>query len=266
MTTENFFLRALGVSVFVVAFLIVFRPFSLTLETIAQVTIYLGLGAVMLTILALNHYVVFPLISGWKLSKGHTTLVSNLVRFWFLLSMMLGIYFYLSAFLEKPPEQLMNWSLLVKIGLVGSIPFALMALIRKQRTLKRQLYELRACPRGSDTAIVMQSANGKDQLRLDRGDVLFVRAEDNYVAIAHRTRHRVEEALLRGTLSTFEDLLADKGFVRCHRSYLINLSAIRRLRRRAGTSVAVLKAGNLSIPVSRSCMPVLRRALERNVV
>lgn len=266
MTSENFFFRAVGVSVFVVVFLFVFRPFSLTLETTEQVTIYLGLGAVMLTILTLNHYFVFPLITGWKSGAGHTRLVPNVVRFWFLLSMMLGVYFYLAAFLEKPPEQFMNWSLFVKIGLVGSIPFALMALISQQSTLKRQLYEVTESHGASDASIVLQSANGKDQLRLDPNDVLFVRAEDNYVAIAHRSHDRVEEALLRATLSTFENLLADKGFVRCHRSYLINISAIRRLRRRAGTSVAELRAENLSIPVSRSCVPVLRRALKQSVL
>jgi DNA-binding LytR/AlgR family response regulator len=54
----------------------------------------------------------------------------------------------------------------------------------------------------------------------------YVRAEENYVQLVWILDGKCQRRLLRATLSEFESQLKDHGVVRCHRSYLVALSAV----------------------------------------
>jgi two-component system LytT family response regulator len=79
-------------------------------------------------------------------------------------------------------------------------------------------------------------------------DILYLEAADDYVKI-----HTKESAFLKNkTMSYFEETL-DKGmFVRCHRSYIINVQEVTRIDPNEKDShIALLKSG-IKIPVSRN--------------
>lgn len=75
---------------------------------------------------------------------------------------------------------------------------------------------------------------------LPAGDIIFVEAAGNYVEF-----HTADRAhLVRGTLATWQARLVPRGFVRAHRSRLINRARIRALRpTRAGDVEIVLDTG-----------------------
>src|SRR5215469_7323143 len=57
---------------------------------------------------------------------------------------------------------------------------------------------------------------------LDLADILAVQAEGNYVSL----RHRANPYLLRESLSSMAEKLKPYGFIRIHRSVIVNISAV----------------------------------------
>lgn len=79
-------------------------------------------------------------------------------------------------------------------------------------------------------------------------DILYLEAADDYVKI-----HTKEGAFLKNkTMSYFEETLDRSLFVRCHRSYIINIQEVTRIDQNEKDShIALLKSG-IKIPVSRN--------------
>ncbi|MFT3979170.1 MAG: LytTR family transcriptional regulator DNA-binding domain-containing protein [Ferruginibacter sp.] len=88
-------------------------------------------------------------------------------------------------------------------------------------------------------------------------DVFFLEAADEYVKI-----HTAEGYFLKKkTMNFFEQSLPSQQFVRCHRSYIVNISQITRIEPyEKDNYVAVLRSG-AQVPVSRNGYIKLREVL-----
>ncbi len=84
--------------------------------------------------------------------------------------------------------------------------------------------------------------DGLGHVRVAYEDVLYAKADDNYTHLYTSDKRYVLSATLKKT----EEQLASYGFVRCHRSYLVNIKKIERL---GGNFVQI---GKDEIPVSES--------------
>ncbi len=115
--------------------------------------------------------------------------------------------------------------------------------------------------------LLKSTANPKGNCLLvkDRDRVLVLRPHeiDWVEADADYVRLHVgqESHLIRSTLTSMEERLASEGFVRIHRSRLVNLDRIKELRSLfQGESVVVLKSG-LKIGASQDCFKLLQESL-----
>ena len=63
-------------------------------------------------------------------------------------------------------------------------------------------------------------------LFLDLAEILAIQAEGNYVSL----RHRHNPYLVRESLSSMADKLRPFGFIRIHRSVLVNVSAVEQIK------------------------------------
>jgi two-component system LytT family response regulator len=63
-------------------------------------------------------------------------------------------------------------------------------------------------------------------LLLDVADILAVQAEGNYVSLRHRTNPH----LVRESLSSMAEKLGPYGFIRIHRSVIVNISAVEEIQ------------------------------------
>ena len=116
-------------------------------------------------------------------------------------------------------------------------------------TMKRLTKHLRGETRGDDggkgRAIVVTTARGT--LVVPLREIDWIEAADNYARIWTGGR----SYLLRQSLGTLEERIAERGFVRAHRKALVRVEAVQRLTTTdAGECVAILSSGT-RIPVSR---------------
>lgn len=94
---------------------------------------------------------------------------------------------------------------------------------------------------------------------VDVAEVLYVKGADNYVELVRQDGSR---ALHDGTMTGLEHRLAGE-FCRIHRSYLVRVSAIRRLHVRAGSRCRAELANGERLPVGRTRSRELWRTLFR---
>ncbi len=118
-----------------------------------------------------------------------------------------------------------------------------------------QLLETAAQVPGQNQRIVVK--NGSKIKIIPIQEAHFLEAADDYVKI-----HTPEGAFLKSkTMSYFERVLDAQLFVRCHRSYMVNVQHIMRIDPYEKEShVAVLKSG-AKVPVSKTGYPRLRTVL-----
>lgn len=94
----------------------------------------------------------------------------------------------------------------------------------------------------SEYKLILQTQEG--ELRLKIKDIIRIEGERNYSYIYLRNNSK---KLVTKTLAALEELLSDKGFFRCHKSFIVNASHIIA----QPNSFTLLLSGNIEVPVSR---------------
>lgn len=94
------------------------------------------------------------------------------------------------------------------------------------------------------TRISLPIKNGYKILELDK--ILYLEASNNY-CILHLSNG--DEFIISKTLKEYNDILEDNGFIRVHKSFLVNKNAVLGYNRNEGMSIE-LKNGK-ELPVSR---------------
>lgn len=91
-------------------------------------------------------------------------------------------------------------------------------------------------------------------VKLPLDEILYFEAEGNYIRLFTNTG----EYRLRDTLSAIENALSDSGFVRIHKGFLVNQTAVRKL-----TSEEVDLGNGIRLPIGRTYSEEARRRLMR---
>lgn len=87
--------------------------------------------------------------------------------------------------------------------------------------------------------------NGFEVLQME--DILYCQAEDNYTRIYMQDTRK----LVSKTLKYFEDILSGNGFARVHKSYLVNVNAIKEYHKGKGGSVVLSNGKQILVSPSR---------------
>ena len=111
--------------------------------------------------------------------------------------------------------------------------------------------------------LVLVAENEKDTLQLDRADLLAIESSDNYCTVFYRKNGVLGKELVRSSLSRLENQLGTgTPFVRCHRSYVVNLDRVERVSGNAQGYKLHLLAGQLVVPVARKYNDTLVASLK----
>lgn len=134
---------------------------------------------------------------------------------------------------------------------------------RLQRSVTRIVEAMKAA--GASAADAAAPASGPEMIAVTLGgttrmirrdDVRYVQAQGDYA------RLHTDEAsyLVRVPMADLERQWADAAFVRVHRSYLVSLAHVTRVR--LGADRPTISVGPVELPVSRRLLPTLRDRLE----
>jgi NO-binding membrane sensor protein with MHYT domain len=114
-----------------------------------------------------------------------------------------------------------------------------------------------AAPRGETPLRIPHEREGRT-LFIDPATVSALRAEGHYTVILRGS----ETLFCPWSITEAEERLSPAGFLRVHRSYLLNPARVARFERLKDTGLCLIDGdGNLKIPVSRNRLPDLRAAL-----
>lgn len=119
---------------------------------------------------------------------------------------------------------------------------------RLLESLDRAFYNIESLKEAQPSAelITVKTSKGEKKLRL--GDILYIRAMADYVRI-----HTESERLtVHSSLNSMEDKLSSFGFIRCHRSFLVNLRKISLM------TYGKLEINKIQIPISRKYQKIVR--------
>ena len=101
--------------------------------------------------------------------------------------------------------------------------------------------------------ILFTDDKGTLRLSVRYQDLLYIESDDNYVTIHYVTGNQVKKFLIRNTLKKIEEELSDTPVTRCHRSYLVNFSRVKVMRRERDNIFLELDATGVDdLPVSKS--------------
>ncbi|PZX49370.1 LytR/AlgR family response regulator transcription factor [Algoriphagus chordae] len=96
---------------------------------------------------------------------------------------------------------------------------------------------------------------GNKKFSLKSSNVLFIEAADNYSTIHYLDNGSVKKEMIRNSLKSLSEQLADLPIKRCHRSYLVNVEKIKIAKKSAGKLSLHLENTESVIPVSRNFAP-----------
>lgn len=108
-------------------------------------------------------------------------------------------------------------------------------------------------------SISFVSETGIESLTLLIAELVFVQSADNYVEIAYSEDVNIKKKLIRNTLKNVEIQLKQySNFIRCHRTYIVNIHYIEKLHRDFSSHWITIKGYPEKIPVSRQYLQKLR--------
>ncbi len=100
-------------------------------------------------------------------------------------------------------------------------------------------------------SIVLTGENKNEVLRMEKEDLFFIRAVENYVEICFMDKSRkVSSRTFRQTLSNVCEQLP--FLEKCHRSYLVNISTVKEITGNSQAAKISFSVGEKEIPLSKT--------------
>lgn len=145
---------------------------------------------------------------------------------------------------------------IVNTALVILLPYGALTLYFAWMDSKKRLAKLEngeTIDNDKPKSISFKDEKGVLRLSVFTDNILYIESSDNYVIVHYENLGKHKKYLLRNTLKNIELYLEKSTVVRCHRSYLVNFSRVKVLRRTKEGLVLELDAENIpELPVSKS--------------
>ena len=125
----------------------------------------------------------------------------------------------------------------------------------RYRNLEDQIHQLIIANDKSETRhqlLTFRGQGNKEQIILSISDFLYGKAQDNYVALYFLEGEKIRKVLLRSTLCRLVESIGHRSIVRCHRSYMVNLTRVRAIKHTDRHMNLSLDTSHYQIPISKS--------------
>lgn len=266
---------ALLISVFVVAFLGFFQPFDLhQVRGSVKMWFILGYGIVNFVVIMINMLLLpylFPSLFDEKKWKVYKEL---LFLSWMLFTIGLGNFLYTKILFNYPDDILMGFlSFQLYTLAVGIFPVIISIVLNYNHQLRKNL-ELAGSISTSlshdhsgniddSQRISLSADNRKETLELPLKDIQYIQSEGNYIIVYFREESEMKRSILRNTLKKTQEELGPHfpPLFRTHRSYIVNLNLVDRIKGNSQGLQLYLPELEDFIPVSRAYIKKFRETL-----
>jgi len=238
--------RAALIAGAIALFLFVFRPFGLSVNNAAEAVIVFGFAPLNFVAIMGVHAFLQRIPRGRAIAGAAGIIAANIA--------------YL-AFWSSGAAIL---SLSVQVLLVAGLTIAAVAMWNRLRALTDEVIELKGRhtpPAIGDDLLVLKGEGENEIIRLKTSALRYAKAQGNYVEVCFDQSGAQKTVTLRATLAGVQQQAGEGVLRRCHRSYLVNLSAVHRLISDRRGMHLEFSDGD-AIPVSRSYREAIRNAVQ----
>jgi hypothetical protein len=260
-----------SISLGVFLFVLFFQPFELNHFTFNNKLLFLaGFGAIVFLFMVFFH-IVLPVL--WpKLYKTSSREGEPL----YLGSLLICIFSSVASafYLRYVGSVEITMYLMFKIIIICIAPVVVLQLYKKEQSVRRQFRMLQENLSHARTQlekyekepeaenIELFSENKTDKILLRSADLVLVRSADNYAEIVYKENDQFKKKLIRNTLRNIEEMLGHyPGFIRCHRTCLVNKNYVEKVIRNYMGQKIILLGYDAEIPVSRQYQLLVKEAL-----
>lgn len=241
-------LHMIVLPIFFFIFMLIYRPFGISEYlgtewfavhlTIFSCIILLSAAATRTLYYFLRLQINYSLYAAWCVGEVLFT------------SLMSALYLWLVLYRSIPYLEVVSTAFKF-LALALVIPYTIIA-------LAMIIYEYKYAALNQDGASTkrIRFYDSKHNLKivLTPDSILYIAAEVNYVTITYNDNGNEKDYTLRASMKSIDEVCQDNGLVRCHRSYYINPSYVKVLRKdKEGVIFAEMESRNMiRIPVSKT--------------
>ncbi|NAS30993.1 hypothetical protein GTQ40_08440 [Flavobacteriaceae bacterium R38] len=262
-------LAAIGLIYFIFVFL---EPFDFNIGDHNKYVVFLWFSLAYFLVLFTTIKWILPLVNKFTNVRVFH-FYHFILGYLFLVILVAFVHHALQNYLNDQPiiDISLFFNILYHAVLIGLIPTVILSLASYNRALKKQVNasvkDLTSFLKKVEQKgiITIKSNNGKDYYRFDASSIIYIKSEDNYVNIIHLNNKTsaIESELIRATLKNVENNMSNP-FLRIHRSYLVNLNHVHKISGNSQGMQLFIKLTEESLPVSRSYINALKKALHNH--
>lgn len=248
------------ISLFVALFLYIFQPFGISNIESGKALKCLGFGLMTFagaSIFQLIYHFLSSLRREHQFTFGHWIVYMSGIMI--TISLCNFLYARLLFFGD------IRWeffpSMIYGTFMIGFFPMVALGLLSLVRQEQKYLAIAKEINQGHPIPVASRSKSTETLFDIPTDKIRYIEALQNYVRIgyldeANELREQTERATLKSILAQIDD----SAIVRCHRSYLVNKTAVADAVGNAQGLVLTLEDCPKTVPVSRSYVPVFREA------
>ena len=262
---KNIFRFVLFTAVFALVFINIYAPFGvetwynvtkLQLFFYSSLVILLGMLVVVISRILMLQFSRKKGLRYWEYAAW---------IFGEIVSMALVYTLFKQIFLEGSSDFVLTFKKSLQItALVILLPYAILwlylSLLEKNRELellvhntKKEMNPFGMIPFRDEKHIL--------RISLKSEDLLYLESADNYVYIHYLDHNKITKYMIRNSLKNLEAELTKIGFLRCHRSFMVNFEKVKLIKKeKDGLNLELDVPSEQSIPVSRTYIDqIIRR-------
>jgi DNA-binding LytR/AlgR family response regulator len=115
-----------------------------------------------------------------------------------------------------------------------------------------------------DLMLNIETDNISETIQLLKSKLICIEANDNYSAVYYEKNGKVQKTLYRITLKRIESsLIIYEEFIRCHKSYIVNIDYLLKIVGNSQKSKMVIKNLDFEIPISRNFPNQILQSLKK---
>lgn len=131
-----------------------------------------------------------------------------------------------------------------------ALPYSVALLFIYYKTQRSELKELKDTKNEASGLISFKDEYEKIRFSAPADHVILLESTDNYVSVYYLADGKEQRTLIRNSLKNFESELEKRGFIRCHRSFIVNSRNIEFVEKKGKKILIRMQHTDKVIPVS----------------